>query len=143
MTEGRRRLPTAIQHVWERDTPAELGGWIAAAGGDPAEHFGVRPFDNHPWVGLTICFPAFADKGLQRGVIETCLTHPQGELMFDVRWDRPVGSLLYNYRQGYYIHERKDLPDKGRYCLHRYRAHELWDLAEVVEDGDGDREEQG
>jgi hypothetical protein len=48
---------------------------------------------DHPWIGCHITFPLFAKDGFVNGVIERCLIHPRGQLMFDINWPKAVPPL--------------------------------------------------
>jgi hypothetical protein len=117
--------------MWEPDDHTKLGGWVALAGRDPSEVFGVRGV-NHPWVGLEISFPF---EGFGNGKIVKCLTHPKGQFMFDVEWDKPVPPVHYNLRDGY--HAPFDRDETYYSSIQRYMANKLiriLGMEEVSED---------
>jgi hypothetical protein len=65
---------------WEQ---AKLGGWMELAGIEPADCFCVKQIKDHPWIGQTVDFP-FPQVGTGRVI--SCMTHPLGQLMFDVEF---------------------------------------------------------
>lgn len=88
---GHRAFPARIRE--------ELGG-IAELAGIDLEDSLPKSVKDHPWIGQTITFPIFADKGFVGGRITNCLVHPLGNLMFDVTWPDPVWPIQGSgYRQ--------------------------------------------
>ena len=115
-------LPEAITRAWSSNAQEELGGWIQLAGGDVVEVFASRSISDHPWLGLEVEFP-FVEVG--KGKITRCLTHPKGELMFDVVFEVPVPPI-HGY-PGRYEVALKDYPAYHRY-EHRFMASMLQNL---------------
>jgi len=98
------KLPEAMTRIWDNDIPGKLSGWIALAGGDPEEVFACKAIAHHPWVGLTVLFP-----GIGAGKVTNCLTHPRGNLLFDVAFPDPVPKLYHAQTHRYFGDELKAL----------------------------------
>ncbi len=119
-------LPEAITRAWEADTQAKLGGLMQMAGIDVAEAFSTKRVVDHPWLGLTIRFP-FPEVG--EGRIVDCMTHPLGQLMFDVDFPSPVPPIHGGSNPYVALKDRPEYHETS----HRFFASELLSLGvEVV-----------
>jgi len=116
-------LPNATIRIWPEDALKSFEGLMNIFGIYPDNLFGVRSFENHPWVGLDITFP-FPELGIGR--IYKCLTHPRGFLMFDVVFPEPVPPIGRNLGN---LHV--DLVDQKSYH-HNHRRFSAFELIELV-----------
>ena len=123
-------LPSnVLLRAWEHDTQAKIGGYLEMAGIDPTECFNVKRVTGHEWIGLTIDFPF---PQIPSGQIVRCLTHPLGQLMFDVVFPHPVPPIHSNGDCTKFEVVLENSPNYHQ-LEHRFFAKELLALSQLAE----------
>ena len=84
-----------LSKAWESDSLKSLGGWLELNNIDPMKVFNTKNIKDHEYIGKKVYLKEIDDAGYNGvGVIDNCLIHPSGRLLFDIRFDQPVPDFF-------------------------------------------------
>ena len=84
-----------LSKAWDSNSLKDLGGWLELVNIDPTKIFSSKNIKDHEYIGKKVYLKEIDKAGYDGvAVIENCLIHPSGKLLFDIRFNQPVPDFF-------------------------------------------------